>query len=277
MGTAVQPHVPLLQRLLLRAVNPYKGVEMLNTKRKKQNIIHATRWVRACHTAARTGACALAFAICAAAPGQSAAQDPRAPVGRVVKQMQIFYNKTKDLKGKFKQVYTDTLYNRRRTSYGYLYVRKPGMMRWNYASPERKSFIADGKELWVWEPRDKQAFRNPLSTSTLSSGLTFLLGAGDLAREFQIVYATAKEDQLGGPGGLVLKLLPKKPTAQYQYLLLSLRKQDFAVTESMVVSKHSRNHFLFTKIKTNTKLASALFRFKPPEGTRIIDGSKLKR
>ena len=34
----------------------------------------------------------------------------------------------------------------------------------------------DGKVLWVHEPEDKQAFRNPLDTSTLSTALTFLLG-----------------------------------------------------------------------------------------------------
>ena len=30
---------------------------------------------------------------------------------------------------RFQQVYTDTLYNRKRTSKGFVYVRKPGMMR----------------------------------------------------------------------------------------------------------------------------------------------------
>ncbi len=37
----------------------------------------------------------------------------------------------------------------------------------------------DGKVLWVHEPEDKQAFRNPLDTSTLSTALTFLLGKGE--------------------------------------------------------------------------------------------------
>ena len=118
-----------------------------------------------------------------AAPQRLLAAPP--PVEQVVAKMQAFYNKTKDLKGGFKQVYTNLLYNRKRTSYGYLYVKKPGMMRWNYVKPEKKAFIADGKELWVWEPEDKQAFRNPLSTKNLSTGLTFLLGQGDLTTEFE--------------------------------------------------------------------------------------------
>ncbi len=194
------------------------------------------------------------------------------PVKEVVVKMQAFYNTIKDLKGSFKQVYTDLLYNRKRTSYGYLYVKKPGMMRWNYVKPEKKAFIADGKELWVWEPEDKQAFRNPLSTKNLSTGLTFLLGQGDLGGEFEI---TLSEEKLGAPGDVVLKMTPRKPTAQYKYILLVVKLADYSVGESMVVSKHNRNHLIFANLKINTRLSRARFHFKPPADTRVIDGSKL--
>ena len=204
------------------------------------------------------------------------ARAERPEVTEVVRNMQGFYNKTKDLKGKFKQVYTDVLYGAKRTSYGYLYVRKPGMMRWNYVKPERKSFIADGKTLWLWEPEDKQAFHNPMSTANLSSGLTFLLGKGDIEKEFNITYVTDKKDRLGSPDDLVLKLTPKKPTAQFEYLVVAVKPNDFSVGESMVVGKQSRNHFLFTTIKVNTGLSKGRFSFKPPAGARVIDGSKLR-
>jgi outer membrane lipoprotein carrier protein len=196
------------------------------------------------------------------------------PVKEVVAKMQAFYLKTKDLKGNFKQVYTDTLYNRERTSYGYLYVRKPGMMRWNYVKPEKKSFIADGKELWVYEPDDKQAFRNPLSTSNLSTGLTFLLGTGDLQKEFNVSWAT---ETLGGPGDHVLRLTPKTATGQYTHILLAVRPDDFTVGESMVVSKTNRNHFVFTNLEFNTRLPKSRFHFRPSSDIRVIDGAKLNR
>ena len=202
------------------------------------------------------------------------AGDDRPKVEEVVSKMQAFYEKTQDLKGKFKQVYTDTLYGSKRTSYGYLYVRKPGMMRWNYVKPERKSFIADGTTLWVHEPEDRQAFRNPLNTANLSTGLTFLLGKGDLTKEFNISYT---DEKLGAPGDLVLKLMPKEPTGQYEHLVIAIKPNDYSVGESMVVQKHGKNHFIFSKMKFNSKLAKGRFAFKPPEGTRVIEGSKLKR
>ena len=64
-----------------------------------------------------------------------------------------------------------------------------------------------------------------------------------------------------------------KPTAQYKHLVLAVRAADFAVTESMVVSKHSSNHFLFTKLEVNTRLTRKRFRFKPPPGTKVINNT----
>jgi outer membrane lipoprotein carrier protein len=193
-----------------------------------------------------------------------------------VQRVQQRYDRTRDLKGKFKQVYSDRLYGRERISYGYLFVKKPGMMRWNYASPERKAFISDGKVLWVWEPADKQAFRNPLDDKSLSSGLAFLLGAGRLADTFDVGYATEARDRIGGDGQLVLKLTPKKPTAQYDYLVLVVRPSDHAVVESMVVTPHATNRMIFSELVFNSRLQDHRFRFRPDPETRVIDGSASK-
>ncbi len=146
----------------------------------------------------------------------------RPPEKEVVAKMQAFYDKAKDLKGKFKQVYTDSLYNRQRTSYGYLYVKKPGMMRWNYVKPERKSFIADGKVLWVCEPEDKQAFRNPLDTTNLSTGLTFLLGKGDLTKEFRP--RSQAQGEAGRPDDLVLEADAQEGHGAVQHLIVAINQ-----------------------------------------------------
>ena len=92
----------------------------------------------------------------------------------------------------------------------------------------------------------------------------------DLSQAPKSGYVERKADRLGGPNDLVLKLTPIKPTAQYAYLLLAVRPTDYMVVESMVVSKHSRNHFIFSKIHTNTKMSKKRFRFRPPPGTRIL-------
>ena len=226
------------------------------------------RVIRALQTAA-----ALTLALAFSAPSSAQAKPP---VIQVAKKMQALYNKTKDFKGKFKQVYTDSLYNRKRTSYGYLWVKKPGRLRFNYSYPEPKYFISDGKLLWVYEPKAKQAFKNPLSTKTLSTGLTFLLGSGNLLKEFNVSYATDKKYQLGSPKHLVLKLSPKKRTSQYRFLVLAVRATDHAVEESMVVGKHNTNHFFFFNLKFDTGVRNSRFAFRPPANVRVINGQKMR-
>ena len=35
-------------------------------------------------------------------------------------------------------------------------VKKPGMMRWTYTSPEKKEFVSDGRKLYSYVPEDRQ-------------------------------------------------------------------------------------------------------------------------
>src|SRR5512144_410947 len=38
------------------------------------------------------------------------------------------------------------------TESGVLWMKKPGLMRWEYAEPEKKLFIADGRETFLYTP-----------------------------------------------------------------------------------------------------------------------------
>ena len=59
-------------------------------------------------------------------------------------------------------------------------MKKPGRMRWNYQKPDPKMYLADGDTLWLYEPEDKQAFKQDLKASQLPAALAFLTGKGKL-------------------------------------------------------------------------------------------------
>src|SRR5574338_277178 len=40
---------------------------------------------------------------------------------------------------------------------GTVYFSRPGRMRWEYESPEKKLFLADGKHVWFYVPADRTA------------------------------------------------------------------------------------------------------------------------
>ncbi len=143
-------------------------------------------------------------------------------------------------------------------------------MRWDYTKPETKYFISDGTTLWAYEPANKQAFKEDLKGQLLPVAITFLYGQGDLAKDFN---ASLDPGKYGAKGDLVLKLVPKQPSAQYKQLWLVVDPADYHVKESVILeASDNLNHFRFTNIKQNeaAKFSDKHFLFKPPKGVKVI-------
>src|SRR5262245_4589033 len=132
------------------------------------------------------------------------AAGPRLDVQAVVGKMQKRYDEAADFKARFTQTLTSATLKRTTNSSGQVTFKKPGRMRWDYEKPDKSSYITDGGVLWLYEPDDKQAFKQDLKSSQLPSALAFLLGKGKLASEFDITFAAGKT----GPD-YVLSLSPK--------------------------------------------------------------------
>jgi len=201
---------------------------------------------------------------------QAAPAPPALTAPQVVASVQKFYLDTQKLKADFKQTYTNTVFGKSSTSTGKVYVQKPGKMRWDYVTPERKHFISDGTTLWVYEPVNKQAYKQDLKNTVLPVAVTFLYGQGDLAKDFT---PTLDPGKYGVKGDLVLKLTPKQPSAQYKHLWLVVDPADYHVKESIVLeASDNLNHFRFFNFKSNAQapFQEKHFKFVPPPGTKVI-------
>src|SRR6188508_3293146 len=101
----------------------------------------------------------------AQAPGAGAA---RLDVKAVVAEVQKRYDGAADFRARFTQTMTSSAMGRKTHSAGEVMFRKPGRMRWDYEKPEKSSYITDGGGvLWLYEPDDKQAFKQKLESSQL--------------------------------------------------------------------------------------------------------------
>jgi outer membrane lipoprotein carrier protein len=206
--------------------------------------------------------------------GAPPAAAPRLELGAVVDRVQKRYDGATDFRASFNQTLTNTAFKRRSPSTGEVLLKKPGRMRWNYKTPDPKMYLSDGDLLWLYEPEDKQAFKQELKTSQLPAALAFLTGRGKLASEFDIAFA--KDKGLGGPRDYVLALSPKQPQAQIKSILFVVDPETFFVRETLIAdAQGNTNDLLFTDIKINTHLPDATFRWTPPAGVRVIDPSKM--
>jgi outer membrane lipoprotein-sorting protein len=66
---------------------------------------------------------------------------------------------------------------------GTVYFEKPGRMRWDYDSPEKKMFLVDGKNVWFYVPSDHTASRTSIKESAdWRTPLALLAGKVNLQR-----------------------------------------------------------------------------------------------
>ena len=223
-----------------------------------------------------------AVALAATASGTATAQDGPAakPLGAqdVVDRMQALYKSTSDFRANFQQTYTDVAAGDAKKSVGQVYYKSEGKMRWDYykydgktvAKKPHKNLVSDGNAFWIYEREFKQVFKQCLTDSKLPTSLRFLMGQGDLAKEFDITLtknSTAKLPEL--------KLVPKVPTSQYKELRFVVDGETFQVLKTTIYDPYGNtNEIVFKKVKLNTNLPDKGFEFKQPKGARLLNPQK---
>src|SRR5512138_988883 len=191
----------------------------------------------------------LALLLLAAAPGGQ----PSADATRLAAKVQGFYERTKDLRARFSQTYTYAGFGRRQASSGTLEVKKPGKMRWDYEKPAKKTIAVSGSRLVQYEPEENQAYVDDhFDASAMSAAVAFLLGKGDLAREFDL--------GIDATGALLLH--PKQPDPRVDVIALTV-SDDGQVTQTRVVDGSGNvNEVKFSDVKRNVGLPDSAFDVK---------------
>jgi outer membrane lipoprotein carrier protein len=143
-------------------------------------------------------------------------------------------------------------------------------MRWDYKTPEddKKIIVADGKTLWMYQPDDNQVFKQPLTSSSLPAQVSFLVGEGKLADEFD-----ASDAKLDGvpDGNVAIKLVPKTGTSAYRYVVFVVDAKSGQVVRTVIYDTvGGTNTLSFSDVQQNKGCADDKFKFAPPAGTKVI-------
>ena len=179
----------------------------------------------------------------------------------LARKVQAFYERTKDLEARFQQTYVYSGFGRRQVSSGTLRVKKPGMMRWDYEQPSRKTVVVKGARLVQYEPEENQAYVDEhFDASAMSAAVTFLLGKGDLAREFDL-----SED---GAGALVLH--PKQPDPRVDQITLTVGPDGQVAATRVVDGAGNVNELKFEGVRRNVGLKDSAFDVNLPKAVRRV-------
>jgi len=139
---------------------------------------------------------------------------------------------------------------RTQESTGVVTYARPGRMRWDYAQPARKSFLIDGRALWLVQPEDKVAFVNAcFQQDGLTASVAFLFGDGKLREQFQVSWF---DGTFGDQTDHHLLLVPRQPNQMFARLILVVDPATARVKQSVVVDTAGNvNQFVFTRLEFN--------------------------
>ena len=184
--------------------------------------------------------------------------------------LQKKYSRIVDLRLDFIQNYK-TPRRPSRTETGVLYLRRPGMMRWEYKSPSEKLFVSDGKSVYFYLPEEHQVQKTSVKESRDQRlPFLFLLGRGNLKKDFSKV-EWAEDQKAFFAGNRVLYAYPKKNIDEFSKVLMEFDPATLQLQRVTIYDiDGSTSEFVFSNIKENSGLKALLFSFKIPPNVDVL-------
>jgi len=160
---------------------------------------------------------------------------------------------------------------------GTLYLRRPGLMRWEYESPESKLFLVDGKFAWFYVPADRTVTKAPVRESDDEQiPLLLLTGKTRLSKVCRRIELA--DIHVEAAGNTALRCLPARGAEEdYREALFEVDSSDHLVRLLVRESGDVETEFRFGNWQENPILPPGLFHFAPPIGTTIVDERTLVR
>jgi len=183
------------------------------------------------------------------------------------------YNDLQSLQTQFTESYRGAGMQRQES--GTLWLKKPGKMRWEYASPREKLFISDGKVAWFYVPGESRVQKAPVSKiDDLRSPLRFLLGKTKLDKELNGL-SIAPDVPASRAGNVMLRGVPRQMQDRISQVLLEITPDHRIACMSIDEVDGSVTEFQFRDQRENVNVNELRFRFSPPPGVEVVDAQDL--
>jgi outer membrane lipoprotein carrier protein len=196
---------------------------------------------------------------------------------QLAQDLQKKYDGIKDFSADFVHAYEGGVLKKHISERGRVLIKKPGKMRWEYSAPEEKLFVSDGVKIYSYIPQDKQVIIGSVPHGDrATTPALFLAGKGNLARDFTPSLVALPP---GLPAGArSLKLAPKSPQRDYDWLILAVDPDSLAIRGLVTVdAQGGTSTFSFTNLKENIGLTDKEFAFKIPRGAEVVTDNGSRR
>ena len=178
--------------------------------------------------------------------------------------MVAFTSGLKGLDGRFEQQVFEGKDAVPKLSSGTVKLSAPRQFRWEITRPSSQLIVADGNQVWIYDPDLEQVTVRNQSAEEQGSPLSVLIDPTELDRQYKV-------SEGGTSGGLEwLVLAPKKADdSGFRQARLGFGPNGLARME-MQDTLGQRTVIGFSSWSRNPKFAPATFRFTPPKGTDVV-------
>jgi len=148
---------------------------------------------------------------------------------------------------------------------GTLYLRRPGRMRFEYDAPSQLKIVADGSQVTMWDPPNRDFGQWPIGWTAAS----FLV-----KEPFQLSGDLTVESMQHQNGLLALTVVQtRKP--QEGKITVRLSENPMQLRGwSIVDNRGNKVDVTLTDFKTGTQLADSLFKYDGPDAGQILGGGR---
>jgi outer membrane lipoprotein carrier protein len=200
----------------------------------------------------------------------TAAVSPAPTLDEAVQRLETTYQGLRDLKADFRQTAVNRTMNQTTEAKGTLYLKKPGKLRWEFATPTPQEIVSDGQKLWVYTPALKQVNVAAAPQALAGPAGSFLQGLGQLREQFEVRFLNPAQPA-DTDGLVVLNLTPKKPQPLLARLVLSVDPQSWLVRKAVLYDELGNEvRLIFLDVIVNGGLPDRLFVFTPPAGAVVV-------
>ena len=149
---------------------------------------------------------------------------------------------------------------------GTLYVSRPGKMRFQYDPPSQLKIVADGRQVTMWDPANKDFGQWPIGWTAASFLVMepFRL-SGDLT-----VVANQRT-----PDGLLALTLVQTRKPQEGKVVVRLSENPMQLRGwSIIDNRGNKVDVALTNLQTGIQLADSLFKYDGPDAGQILRGGQ---
>ncbi len=176
------------------------------------------------------------------------------------------YNHLESLVADFTQSFESQALGKGIEEEGVLYVKIPGMMRWDYLNPEKKLAICNGSDTWLYLEEDNTVIKGRLDPSKGNIAILSLLsGRADLNEIFQGEVLSEQEEE-----EIRVKMWLKQSSDDFDYLIMTIgRKRSLIAQIEIIDPIGNKMIYSFRNLRENVPVDSQLFYFSVPPNARI--------